>query len=103
MGEEVGPCHTKRRHFIPVKSARQKRLEWQSSKLAPFGTKHELILSLRGCNVKVHCLNHRPGAIADVVNSLAKRCSVVVVPVKALTNLLATATANDTATQPDNF
>lgn len=53
MGDEVGPCHTNRLHLIPVRSARQNRLEWQSSKLAPFGTKHELILSQRGAIV--HC------------------------------------------------
>lgn len=26
IGEEVGPCHTKRRHFIPVKSALKRRI-----------------------------------------------------------------------------
>ena len=40
---------------------KQKRLEWQSSKLAPFGTKHELILSLPDGYVKVHRLNHLRG------------------------------------------
>lgn len=45
IGADVGPCHTYRFHLIPVKSARQKRLEWQSSRLAPFGTKQELILT----------------------------------------------------------
>lgn len=43
----MGPCHTYCFHLIPVRSARQKRLEWQSSRLAPFGTKHELILTAR--------------------------------------------------------
>lgn len=47
IGAEVGPCHTYCFHLIPVRSARQKRLEWQSSRLAPFGTKHELILTAR--------------------------------------------------------
>lgn len=61
---------------------RQKRLEWQSSKLAPFGTKHELILSLRSCNVKIHVLNHLRGAIADLGNSLAKLCSALIIPLK---------------------
>lgn len=45
IGADVGPCHTYRFHLIPVKSARQNRLEWQSSRLAPFGTKQELILT----------------------------------------------------------
>ncbi|TNN59876.1 hypothetical protein EYF80_029925 [Liparis tanakae] len=43
-GKRIGEELTLARAQSSVCLTRQKRLEWQSSKLAPFGTKHELIL-----------------------------------------------------------